>query len=150
MTENIIGLDQQPFFTPALSPISADAVADAATASRNGTVKTGALAAESIALAVHGDLAAVEPLWRAFETEASHTFFQTFDWLDVLAAPCRRAALRPSRRSSPARTPTARCSSSCRSPSSAAARVRQLTFLGSDLCDYNAPLLHPTFSDDGR
>ena len=42
MTENIIGLDQQPFFTPALSPISADA--DAATASRNGTVKAGALA----------------------------------------------------------------------------------------------------------
>jgi CelD/BcsL family acetyltransferase involved in cellulose biosynthesis len=109
-------------------------------------VGAAALATPIVVLAVHGDLATVEDLWRSFESVAHHTFFQTFAWLDswlrtvgkhFRAVPVIVTGHHPDgtllfilplaieRRGA----------------------VRQLRFLGSDLCDYNAPLLHPRFNE---
>jgi CelD/BcsL family acetyltransferase involved in cellulose biosynthesis len=96
-----------------------------------------------VALSAHDNLADVEPIWRKFQESADCTPFQTFDWLSAwqrhIGAPSgvtpaivigRRdgeilflLALGVERR----------------------AFTRRLTFLGQDLCDYNAPLLAPDF-----
>lgn len=100
---------------------------------------------QHVELEVFGDLAAVAPLWRAFEDKADHTFFQTFAWLDAW----QRHVGSP--------TATAPAIVTARHPDGTLLLVlplaiqrrhgvRQLTFLGSDLCDYNAPLLHPDFA----
>jgi CelD/BcsL family acetyltransferase involved in cellulose biosynthesis len=98
----------------------------------------------SIALTLHNDLAAAERDWRDLERNGDCTPFQSFDWLAAWqrhvgaltgAMPaiivCRRGAeilfLLPL----------------------AVERgtwARRLTFLGQDLCDYNAPLLARDFS----
>jgi CelD/BcsL family acetyltransferase involved in cellulose biosynthesis len=98
----------------------------------------------AVTLSVHDDLAGVEQIWRSFQEAADCTPFQTFDWLSawhrhigalsgvtpaivigrlgdeiVLLLPLgvERGAF-----------------------------MRRLTFLGQDLCDYNAPLLAPDFA----
>jgi len=101
-------------------------------------IKTG------IALAVYDDLSAVEADWRAFERTADGTVFQAFDWLETWH---RHIGQR-----------TGVC------PVIVVGRrvdgemlfllplavlpglVRRLSFLGRELCDYNAPLLAPEFS----
>jgi CelD/BcsL family acetyltransferase involved in cellulose biosynthesis len=97
-----------------------------------------------IDLAVFDELDAVEAEWRRFEANADCTPFQTFDWLDawqrnvgclLRARPAvvvgRRADGEPLFLFPLAVVP------------GIAAR---LTWLGNDLCDYNAPLLAPDFS----
>ena len=92
------------------------------------------------AVAVYDDLDAVEAAWRAFESHADCTAFQTFEWLSAwqrhigsrnAVTPCvvvvrdkddrvlliLPLAVRP------------------------AGLARELVWLGSELCDYNAPLL---------
>jgi CelD/BcsL family acetyltransferase involved in cellulose biosynthesis len=97
----------------------------------------------AITLSVHDDLAAVEQEWRRFEQTADCTPFQTFDWLSAWQ---RHVG-----------------SLTGATPAIVVARrgdaivfilplavqggfVRRLTFLGEDLCDYNAPLLAPDFA----
>jgi CelD/BcsL family acetyltransferase involved in cellulose biosynthesis len=101
---------------------------------------------EGICITVYEDLAAIEQDWRAFEQNADGTVFQTFDWLStwqrhigarngvwpaiVVAYDASGAML--------ALLPLTVCKCGL---------ARELVFLGSELCDYNAPLLAPDFSE---
>lgn len=102
------------------------------------------LAADAVALALHDDLGAVASVWQAFEAEASHTFFQTFAWLDAwqrhVGAP---ADVLPAIVTG--RHPDGMLLFILPLAIHRQRAVRRLTFLGADLCDYNAPLLHPEF-----
>jgi CelD/BcsL family acetyltransferase involved in cellulose biosynthesis len=98
-----------------------------------------------ISLRVYGDLGEVEREWKAFEAGADCTVFQTFDWLAkwqrhigkrqdtlpaiVLGGNAEGHLLFILQLAIEARGP-----------------VRCLTWLGSELCDYNAPLLAEDFS----
>ena len=97
-----------------------------------------------IRLSVHEDLSAVEPDWRDFERRADGTVFQSFDWLatwqrHIGALTGARPAIVVGRDAGgilfilPLST-------------RAVGFARELTWLGSDLCDYNAPLLAQGFS----
>ncbi len=101
--------------------------------------------ASAVMLSVQSDLKSAEPEWRAFEQTAERTAFQTFDWVSqwqihigglrgtmpvIVAGRSTDGALlfllplaiEPGR------------------------LANQLTWLASDLCDYNAPLLAPSFA----
>jgi len=99
----------------------------------------------TIDIAIYDDLDGVENEWRRFETTADCTVFQSFDWLSCWHRHIgQRLKVRPAivvgRRGDGeplllmplAVMPGA---------------VRRLTWLGSDLCDYNAPLLARDFPD---
>jgi CelD/BcsL family acetyltransferase involved in cellulose biosynthesis len=97
-----------------------------------------------ISLRVYGDLAEVEREWKAFERRADCTVFQTFDWLAkwqrhigrrkdtvpaiVLGGNAEGQLLFILQLAVESRGP-----------------ARRLTWLGSELCDYNAPLLAEDF-----
>ncbi len=99
-----------------------------------------------IRLAAYEDLSAIERDWRAFEAHADGTVFQCFDWL---AAWQRHIGVRTGVRpaivvgSDPAGAILFLLPLSVHS----AGVMRELTWLGSDLCDYNAPLLAPAFAE---
>ena len=119
-----------------VDPLLADRTLARSTAAGLGDVR----------IAVYEDLAAIEHDWRAFEPQADCTVFQSFAWLStwqryigarhgvrpvlVVAYDAGGAIL--------CVLPLAVCS---------AGLARELTWLGSELCDYNAPLLAPGFSD---
>ena len=98
-----------------------------------------------IRLAVYDDLRAVEHDWRAFEAQADGTVFQCFDWLAtwqraIGARQGARPAIVVGRDGAGAilfLLPLA---------VRATGLARELTWLGSELCDYNGPLLAPAFS----
>jgi len=99
----------------------------------------------AIALTLHRDLASVEQDWRAFEQVADCTPFQTFNWLSAwdrhVGQPDGiRPAIVIGRRGSE----IAFLLPLAVEPGGFA---RRLTFLGQELCDYNAPLLAPGFAD---
>jgi len=90
------------------------------------------------------DLASVEALWRAFQRDASCTPFQTFEWMSAWqrtigsatgAEPVVVTLHRHGRTA--AVIPLAFQSRGF---------LRQVTFLGNALCDYNGPLLAPGFA----
>lgn len=98
-----------------------------------------------IDLSVHEDLSEIERDWRSFEARADCTVFQTFDWLATWQ---RHIGLRNG--VTPAIVmgrdvggnilfllPLSIC---------VAGFARELAWLGSDLCDYNGPLLAENFS----
>ena len=94
---------------------------------------------------IYGDLAAVESDWRRFERRADCTAFQTFDWLaswhrHVGAREGVRPAIIVGRYSD---DEIAFIMPLCVTPEHLA---RRLCWLGQELCDYNAPLLAPDFS----
>jgi CelD/BcsL family acetyltransferase involved in cellulose biosynthesis len=94
----------------------------------------------AIRLELAGDLAAVEPEWRIFQQQADCTAFQSYDWLLkwYRQIGARRGAIpaivlgRDSGRALLFIVPLA---------VEANGPIRRLTWLGADLCDYNAPLL---------
>lgn len=97
-----------------------------------------------IIVSVATDLAATEHAWRAFEQTAELTPFQTFDWLSAwqrhIGAPAGvTPAIVMARRGDEMLMllPLA---------VQAGALTRRLTFLGQELCDYNAPLLAHDFA----
>jgi CelD/BcsL family acetyltransferase involved in cellulose biosynthesis len=100
--------------------------------------------AGAISLSVHDNLAAVERDWRRFEETADCTPFQSFNWLD----PWQRH-IGKLNRVTPAIIIGRRGDDIlfilplAVQPGTIA---RKLTFLGQELCDYNAPLLAPEFS----
>jgi CelD/BcsL family acetyltransferase involved in cellulose biosynthesis len=106
----------------------------------------GPAAGSGIHLQVHGDLAEVEHEWRAFESRADRTVFQSFDWV---AKWQRHIGAR--RNARPAivlgRDDDGNLLFILQLAIEARAGVRCLTWLGSELCDYNAPLLAEHFSD---
>ncbi len=100
----------------------------------------------SLNLRIYSDLATVEGEWRSFERVADCTAFQTFDWL---AAWQRHVGARQGVRSVIA---IGRYSDGdiafllplCVVPQRL---TRRLSWLGQELCDYNAPLLARDFSE---
>jgi CelD/BcsL family acetyltransferase involved in cellulose biosynthesis len=98
-----------------------------------------------IDLKVHGDLIAIEQEWKAFERQADCTVFQTFDWL---AAWQRHIGTRND--TVPAiilgRDDDGHLLFILQFAIETRGPVRRLTWLGSELCDYNAPLLAKRFS----
>jgi CelD/BcsL family acetyltransferase involved in cellulose biosynthesis len=98
-----------------------------------------------IQLSVHEDLSAVERDWRDFERRADGTVFQSFDWLatwqrHIGTLTGVRPAIVVGRDGGGIvfMLPLA---------TRAVGFARELSWLGSDLCDYNAPLLAPGFSE---
>jgi CelD/BcsL family acetyltransferase involved in cellulose biosynthesis len=99
-----------------------------------------------VVLELHGDLAAVEREWRAFEAAADCTVFQSFDWLakwqqHIGAAGGTIPAIVVGRDDEGGLLFILQLAIEPRGP------VRRLSWLGSDLCDYNAPLLAGHFAD---
>lgn len=96
-------------------------------------------------LDIYEDLSKVEREWRAFEQEADCTVFQTFDWL---ATWYRHIGIHSDVR--PAIVIGRDASGAIQFLLPFALRnigvARELTWLGSELCDCNAPLLAPNFS----
>src|SRR5271169_2519289 len=95
--------------------------------------------AGDVRISVHEDLSAVEQDWRAFERQADCTVFQTFDWLSTWQRHIgERTGVRPA-------IVIVRDASGILLllplSTRAAGFARELAWLGSDLCDYNAPLL---------
>ena len=96
-------------------------------------------------LSIHGDLAEIESDWRAFERHADCTVFQTYGWMSAWQ---RNVGVRKGT------TPIVVLGRDAGGellfivPLAIEARsfVRRLTWLATDLCDYNAPLLAPDFS----
>lgn len=99
-----------------------------------------------VRLTVYDNLAAVEQEWRAFEVSADCTVFQTFDWLETWQ---RHIGVRSGV------TPAIVVGSDNTGAMlfllplavRAAGFAHELTWLGTNLCDYNAPLLAPDFAN---
>lgn len=97
-----------------------------------------------VRIAIHEDLAAAAPTWCAFEREADGTVFQTYAWLSLwqrhIGAPL---GVRPA-------IVEVEQGGATLALFALAVRhlgaVRELTWLGSALCDYNGPLLAREFS----
>ena len=98
-----------------------------------------------IRISVHEGLAAIEREWRDFERRADGTVFQTYEWL---ATWHRHIGARRGTRPAVVIGRDARGEILLLLPLAVerTALARRLTWLGSELCDYNAPLLAPDFS----
>lgn len=98
-----------------------------------------------IRLTIHEDLSSIEHDWRAFEGQADCTVFQSFEWLA-----CWQRHIGQRHDVRPAIVVGRDAGGEMLFLLPLAVRpakfVRELTWLGSDLCDYNAPMLAPDFS----
>ncbi len=98
-----------------------------------------------ITLTVHDDLDEIGAQWKRFEQQADHTVFQSFQWLVHWQ---RHIGMR--RGTIPAivvgRTADEEILFILQLAVETQGAVRRLTWLGSQLCDYNAPLLAEHFS----
>ena len=98
-----------------------------------------------IGLRVYGELGEVEREWKAFERRADCTVFQTFDWLAKWQRHIGRRkdtvpAIVLGGNAEGQLLFILQLAVETRGP------ARRLTWLGSELCDYNAPLLAEDFS----
>jgi CelD/BcsL family acetyltransferase involved in cellulose biosynthesis len=128
---------------PQATQAAFDARVDADDESLTGMKPISAVALDEIRIALHGDLASVEREWRAFEQVADCTVFQSFDWVSVWQHHIgERNGVVPA-------IVTARDGQGqllCLLPLGIEPGAgRRLTWLGTALCDYNAPLLAPNF-----
>jgi len=99
----------------------------------------GRAARTGLMLSVHSELAAVEREWRAFEASAASTAFQSFDWL---ARWQRHIGSRQGTRPAVVLGRNAAGELLFILPLAIERRlVRQLRWLGGDLCDYHAPII---------
>ena len=100
---------------------------------------------EDIRFTVHEDLASLANEWQAFEREADGTVFQTCEWLS-----CWQRHVGALRQVRPAIV-VGRDGDGLLFLLPLAVRraglARTLEWLGSDLCDYNGPLLAPRFAE---
>ncbi|MCK9916180.1 GNAT family N-acetyltransferase [Microbacteriaceae bacterium K1510] len=98
-----------------------------------------------IHLELFNDMSAVEPVWRAFEQCADFTVFQRFDWLSEWHAhvgrhrQCRPVIVL-------ARDEHGKLLTLLPLAIERERMLRRLTWFGSDLCDYNAPMLTTNFN----
>jgi CelD/BcsL family acetyltransferase involved in cellulose biosynthesis len=100
--------------------------------------------ADRVALSIHRDFAGIEAEWRRFEQDADATVFQSFGWLATWYRHVgTRNGVMPA-------IVTARGADGrllfLLPLAVEPGLVRRLTFLGSDLSDYNAPLLARDFA----
>jgi CelD/BcsL family acetyltransferase involved in cellulose biosynthesis len=104
------------------------------------------ISGSGVSLRVHSDLDEVADEWRAFEQQADRTVFQSFDWL----AAWQRHIGAPGG-TIPAivlgRDADGQLLFILQLAIETGGLARRLTWLGSALCDYNAPLLAEHFSD---
>lgn len=105
----------------------------------------GIRAAGRLELAVTSDIATLESEWQQFERRGDCTAFQTFVWLStwqrhVGALAGARPAIVTVRRAGGDLLAIVPLATQRRG------FLRELSFLGSNLCDYNGPLLAPEFS----
>jgi CelD/BcsL family acetyltransferase involved in cellulose biosynthesis len=152
MTDTSIGLDHLSLRAGTSTEVVAGPAAEskasrddahAAVAASVGAA-AGTLVGPEIGLALH-DLEAIAALWRAFEHAAHHTFFQTFAWLEAWHR--HVGALSGTKPAIVTGThPDGKLLFVLPLAIQNRGLVRELKFLGSDLCDYNAPLLDPEFS----
>ena len=102
--------------------------------------------AEEIVLCLHGDLAEIEPEWKAFERHCAGTALQSFDWITN----CHRHLGAP-KGATPAivfgRDRYGQLLFILPLAIVRRAPLRCLTWLGSNLCPCNAPLLGERFPD---
>src|SRR5262245_14702086 len=127
-----------------MTPQAITARADEAPVARSVARAAPAQPARAITLSLSQDLAALETEWRRFEQDADATVFQSYGWQSTwqrhIGAPAGTAPAIVSLRGADGRLlallPLA----------VTGGLVRRLTFLGSDLADYNAPLLAPDFA----
>jgi CelD/BcsL family acetyltransferase involved in cellulose biosynthesis len=98
-----------------------------------------------IRLSLHEDMAAIERDWREFEQRADGTVFQSFAWLSTWQ---RHIGVRRGARPVVVIGRDARGEILLLLPLAIerSGLARRLTWLGSKLCDYNAPLLARDFS----
>ena len=98
-----------------------------------------------IELSIFDELEDVKADWRAFERHADCTVFQTFDWLDTWQRHIgTRHGVRPAIVVGHSEDGEIKFILPLATSSSGFAR--ELVWLGSDLCDYNGPLLAENFS----
>jgi CelD/BcsL family acetyltransferase involved in cellulose biosynthesis len=99
----------------------------------------------NLTVRIYSDLAAIEPEWRRFERHADCTAFQTFDWLALWQ---RHVGRRDGARPAVVVGRFGEGETAFLLPLCVAAErsARRLCWLGQELCDYNAPLLAPDFS----
>jgi CelD/BcsL family acetyltransferase involved in cellulose biosynthesis len=100
---------------------------------------------DAVTFEIHDDLAAVEQVWRAFEQYADGTVFQTFEWLSTWQ---RHIGALEGVRPAVVLGRDDRGETLFILPLAVTDRRygRVLSFLGSELCDYNAPMLAPKFA----
>ncbi|MGH6727394.1 MAG: GNAT family N-acetyltransferase [Pseudolabrys sp.] len=101
---------------------------------------------DDIRLAVHENLNEVERDWRAFEAQADGTVFQCFDWLATWQRHIgARNGVRPA--IVVGRDDAGAILFLLPLSVRAVGIARELAWLGSELCDYNMPLLAPAFAE---
>lgn len=119
---------------------------DTAPSVRPPPQSAGIAAAEAIVLDIRTDLAAAEDEWRAFEQTADRSPFQRFDWLKQW-----QVHIGERRRTVPAivfgRLPDQELLFILPLAVERRRGGRRLSWLGTERCDYNGPLLAPRFSD---
>jgi CelD/BcsL family acetyltransferase involved in cellulose biosynthesis len=98
-----------------------------------------------VTLRIGSDLSALAAEWRGFERTADRTVFQSFDWLATWQ--CTIGAPRGTLPAIVLGYDDGQLLFVLQLAVETGERVRRLTWLGSDLCDYNAPLLAPHFCD---
>ena len=97
-----------------------------------------------VRLAIHDDLAAVERDWRAFEQIADGTVFQSYDWVSLWQHHIgRRNGVQPIVVTG--RDRQGQLLFLLPLGIERGGLARRLTWLGTELCDYNGPLLAPDF-----
>jgi CelD/BcsL family acetyltransferase involved in cellulose biosynthesis len=110
------------------------------------TARPAVVHAPAIEISVTSDLALVENEWRAFEREADGTVFQTFAWQSAWMR-----TIGPHKPVTPAivigRSAERKILFLIPLALEQRAAIRRLTWLASDLCDYNAPLLARNFPE---
>jgi CelD/BcsL family acetyltransferase involved in cellulose biosynthesis len=115
--------------------------APAGTAGEAPAGVSSASASSDFRLTIHHDLAAVESEWRAFEQIADCTVFQSFDWVSTWQ---HHVGLQKGVVPAVVMGRDDRGQLLFLFP--LAVEARRLTWLGTDLCDYNGPLLASDFS----
>lgn len=138
-------------FVPAMLEAPVDARADTSANMRGRSGDSPARAGSSpvaridIRISVHEGLSAIEREWRDFERRADGTVFQTYEWL---ATWHRHIGARRGTRPAVVIARDARGAMLMLLPLAIEHErvARRLTWLGGDLCDYNAPLLIHDFS----
>ena len=99
-----------------------------------------------LALSLHHDIDEIAAQWKSFQSKAHHTVFQSFDWLAHWQhhIGARRGTL-------PVivvgHEPAGEALFILPFAIESTGPIRRLTWLGSQLCDYNAPLIAKHFSD---
>jgi len=113
--------------------------------SRPDPTRAATPAARAVRLAVCRDLREIEHDWRLFETDAERTAFQSFDWLAKWHKHIgRRQGATPAIVTG--RDGNGRLVFIFPFAIESRRMIRRLTWLGSDLCDYNGPLLAAGFA----